>query len=52
VRENREFVEKFKKFLKAGSSKSPKDIFMDMGIDITDRSFWEKGVETIKDFYL
>ncbi|KUK77174.1 MAG: Oligoendopeptidase F [candidate division WS6 bacterium 34_10] len=47
VRENREFVEKFKDFLKAGSSKSPKDIFMDMGVDITDREFWEKGVKSI-----
>jgi oligoendopeptidase F len=47
VRENKKFVEKFKGFLEAGSSKSPKDIFMDMGVDIGERNFWEKGVETI-----
>jgi oligoendopeptidase F len=45
VRENREFVEKFKDFLKAGSSKSPKEIFMDMGIDISKRDHWQNAVK-------
>ena len=48
VREDKEFVNKFKDFLKAGSSKSVKDIFLDMGVDISKREFWEEGVTAIK----
>ncbi|MCD4756376.1 M3 family oligoendopeptidase [bacterium] len=47
VREDTHFIEKFKDLLKAGSSKSPKDIFMDMGIDISEKEFWEKGIKNI-----
>lgn len=48
VREDKEFVEKFKDFLKAGSSKSVKDIFMDIGVDISKREFWEESVKAIR----
>lgn len=48
VREDIKFVSKVKDFLKAGSSKSPKDIFLDMGIDISKREFWEEGVKSIR----
>ncbi|MCD4811849.1 M3 family oligoendopeptidase [bacterium] len=47
VREDIRFIEKFKDLLKAGSSKSPKDIFTDMGIDISKKEFWEKGIKNI-----
>jgi len=49
VREDKGFVEKFKDFLKAGSSKSVKEIFMDIGVDISKREFWEDGIEGLKD---
>jgi oligoendopeptidase F len=48
VRENKDFIDKVKTFLKAGSSKSPKDIFLDIGIDISKREFWEEGVKSIR----
>jgi oligoendopeptidase F len=48
VREDKEFINKFKDFLKAGSSKSVKDTFLDMGIDISKREFWEDGIASIK----
>ena len=32
-------------FLSAGVSKSPKATFADMGIDITDKNFWHKGLD-------
>lgn len=44
VRENAKSIEKVKKFLSAGSSKSPKEIFAEMDIDITDPAFWQKGL--------
>ena len=52
LRENPEFMTKIEHFLSAGLSRSPKDIFSDMGIDITDVGFWSAGlaeVETLLD---
>jgi oligoendopeptidase F len=48
VREDKKFIEKVKAFLSAGSSNSVKDIFMDMGIDITKKEFWEEGIKNIE----
>lgn len=48
VKENKEFVQKVKEFLSAGTSLSPKKIFSNMGIDITDRNFWLEGIKEIK----
>lgn len=48
VREDPKFIENVKIFFKAGGSKSPRDIFLDMGIDISKREFWEKGIENIR----
>jgi oligoendopeptidase F len=48
VREDERFIEKVKDFLSAGSSKSVKDIFMDMGIDISKREFWEESIKNIR----
>ncbi len=47
VRKNPQFIVKVKEFLSAGASDSPKNIFAKMGIDITDKRFWEKGLEEI-----
>jgi oligoendopeptidase F len=48
VKEDPGFIEEVKKFLSTGLSKSPKDIFIKLGIDITKKSFWEKGLSEIE----
>ncbi len=48
VRENPENIEKVKEFLSAGTSDSPKNTFLKMGIDITDKEFWEKGLDQVE----
>ena len=48
VKENPRFVKKVSEFLSAGLSDSPKAIFRKLGIDITDRSFWERGLTEVE----
>ena len=48
VKEDKKNVELVKQFLKSGSTKSPKDLFKGMGIDITKKDIWERGIESIK----
>lgn len=48
VKQDKKFIEKVKQFLSAGRSKSPKDIFADMGIDITNKAFWLEGLKEIE----
>lgn len=48
VREDPKNIEKVKAFFKAGTSKSPKDIFLDMNIDISKKVFWENGINEIR----
>jgi len=38
------FIEKVKEFLSAGTSDSPENIFKKMGINITDKEFWNQGL--------
>lgn len=47
VRQDPKFIEKVKVFLETGTSKSPKDTFAAMGIDITNKKFWQDGVAEI-----
>jgi len=47
VKQDKSFIIKVKKFLSAGTSKSPKDIFLDLGIDISKREFWESGIKEV-----
>jgi oligoendopeptidase F len=42
------FIAKVKEFLSAGLSDSPRNIFGRMGIDITDKGFWDRGLEEIE----
>lgn len=42
------FIENFKQLLSAGSSNSPKNIFSEVGIDITDKKFWYKGLDEVE----
>ncbi len=48
VKSDPAFIAKVKEFLSAGTSDSPKNIFAHMGIDITDKGFWEKGLDEVE----
>jgi oligoendopeptidase F len=48
VKEDPRFIGKVKEFLSAGLSDSPKNIFLGVGIDITDKGFWDKGIEEVE----
>jgi len=48
VKEDPIFVEKVIKFFEAGESKSPRDIFLELGIDIKDKDFWKKGMDEVR----
>jgi len=41
-------IHNVKEFLSAGLSDSPKNIFMKLGIDITDITFWDKGLDEVE----
>lgn len=49
IKEDPSFVTQVKGFLSAGLSDSPKNIFSNMGIDITDKSFWRHGLAELED---
>ncbi len=49
VRSDKAFINKVKDFLSSGCYDSPKDIFMKMGIDISKKEFWEKGLKEVED---
>lgn len=48
VRQDHQNINKVKTFLRAGSSRSPKDIFGAMGIMIEEPAFWEEGLREIE----
>lgn len=48
VKKNKKFVEKVNEFLSAGTSDSPRNIFLKTGIDIHDKNFWESGIAEIE----
>jgi len=48
VKENPKNIDKVKKFLSAGSSKSTYEIFEKLGIDITDKNFWLIGIREVE----
>jgi len=41
-------IEKVKDFLSTGTSLSPKEIFLKLGIDITKKEFWLSGLEELR----
>jgi len=47
VRKNPLDIKYVKTLFKEGDSKSPKDIFLDMGIDISKKEFWIEGIQSI-----
>jgi oligoendopeptidase F len=44
------FVPKLKRLLAAGSSSSPRELAAEVGFDITDETFWEKGMKQAEKF--
>ena len=48
VKQNPKFIEKVKEFLSAGTSDSPKNIFLNLGIDISKKDFWLQGLNEIE----
>jgi len=47
VRKNPKFIKYVKEFLSAGVSDSPRNIFAKLGINLTDRHFWERGLSEV-----
>ncbi len=47
VREDPTYIKKIKQFFSVGTSKSPKEIFADLGIDISKKAFWDQGLAEI-----
>ncbi len=48
LKENPDQWKKMRNFFYTGTSKSPKAIFREMGINIEDKKFWEGGLEEVK----
>ncbi|MEX0920238.1 MAG: M3 family oligoendopeptidase [Candidatus Pacearchaeota archaeon] len=48
VKKDKNYVERVKEFLYAGTSDSPKNIFNKIGIDISKKDFWEKGLKEVE----
>ncbi len=51
VKNNPKNIEKVKVMLSNGTSKSPEEMFKSIGIDISKKEFWEKGLKEIEDTY-
>lgn len=48
VRKDHSAIESVKMFLQSGTSRSPRDIFLQCGIDIQKPEFWEAGIKSIE----
>lgn len=48
VKKNQNFMKKIKKFLSAGRSDSPKNVFLKLDVDITNKQFWDKGLKEVE----
>ena len=48
-KEDKSYIIEIKKFLSAGSSMSPEDIFKSIGVDVTKPDFWQKGIKNIEE---
>jgi oligoendopeptidase F len=47
-KEDKSYLAKIEQFLKAGGSKSPEQIFKDIGIDVSKPDFWQSGLDRVK----
>lgn len=48
-KQNKSYLKKIEQFLSAGGSKSPEDIFKDIGIDVTRPEFFADGIRAIEE---
>ncbi len=48
VKKDPAYVSKVKGFLAAGLSDSPRNIFLKLGVDITDKRFWDRGLDQVE----
>jgi oligoendopeptidase F len=48
--QGKSFVPKLKALLAAGSSKSPRELSLELGLDVADPKFWEKGMKQAEEF--
>ena len=48
VKRDPAFIVQVKEFLSAGLSDSPKNIFSRLGIDISDKRFWDRGLDEVE----
>ncbi|MBI5640776.1 MAG: M3 family oligoendopeptidase [Nitrospirae bacterium] len=48
VKNDPAFIAKVKEFLSAGLSDSPRNIFNKLGIDIAEKSFWDRGLDEVE----
>ncbi len=48
VKQDGIFIEKVKGFLSSGMSDTPRNIFLKTGIDISQKTFWEKGLDEVE----
>jgi oligoendopeptidase F len=48
VKNDKTFIKNVKEFLSAGRSKSPKEIFMGLHIDISKKQFWIQGIKEVE----
>ncbi|GMQ59139.1 M3 family oligoendopeptidase [Vallitalea sediminicola] len=44
------FVNKFKKLLESGCCKAPKQLLSEMGINIYDKNYWQKGFDDLRKY--
>ncbi len=44
-----EFVPEYLELLKTGGSEDPKDLLAEIGVDITDPDFWQRGLSVIRE---
>ncbi|MCF7910460.1 M3 family oligoendopeptidase [Candidatus Pacearchaeota archaeon] len=49
TKENQKFIEKVKEFFSTGVSKSPREIFSEMEIDISKKEFWKQGILEVEE---
>lgn len=47
MKEDSNYKEKLRVFLSSGSSKSPSEIFLELGINLNNSAFWENGIQEI-----
>jgi oligoendopeptidase F len=48
-KEDKNYIEEINKFLRAGGSKSPEDIFKEIGIDTSKPAFFETGLKKLEE---